>query len=137
MTNPNMHTEDVSDDGEITDGGELSVATYYSPCVGIMNADGYLRVVCDAPGHYIETRVDHATLIKACWTPPAKSEMPEINEARRIAAGYRDAAKAQGIVCPYHTWNLPWEDSALGLDSENAKAMASADEKTPPKPQDD
>ena len=67
-----MHIENIADD-QITDGGELSVTTYYSPCVGIMNADGYLRVVCDAPGHYTETRVDHATLIAAGWTPPAAS----------------------------------------------------------------
>lgn len=44
----------------------------------------------------------------------------ERNEARRIAAGHRDAAKAQEIVCPYHTWNLPWEDAAEALDSENS-----------------
>lgn len=80
MTNPNMHIENIADD-QITDGGELSVTTYYSPCVGIMNADGYLRVVCDAPGHYTETRVDRATLIAAGWTPPAAS--PENVEVAR------------------------------------------------------
>jgi hypothetical protein len=48
MTNPNMHTENMDDEGTITDGGKLSVVTYYSPCIGIMNADGYLRVVMDA-----------------------------------------------------------------------------------------
>jgi hypothetical protein len=73
MTNPNMHTENMDEEGTITDGGELSATTYYSPLVGIMDADGYLRVVCDAPGHYTETRVDHATLIAAGWTPPTAS----------------------------------------------------------------
>ncbi|MGL4398526.1 MAG: hypothetical protein ACRCXD_01545 [Luteolibacter sp.] len=75
MTNPNMHIENIENIAadQITDGGELSVTTYYSPCVWIMNADGYLRVVCDATGHYTETRVDHATLITAGWTPPAAS----------------------------------------------------------------
>ena len=76
MTNPNMHTENIADD-KITDGGELSVTTYYSPCVGIMNADGYLRVVCDAPGHYTETRVDQATLIAAGWNVTHKRRRPK------------------------------------------------------------
>ena len=85
-----MHTENVSDDGEITDGGELSVATYYSACVGIINADGYVRVVCDAPGHYTETRVDHATLIAAGWSQ---------RKAAETAAGKPDgqAENADGL----------------------------------------
>lgn len=72
MTNPNMHTEFIREDGETVEPEyDLAVATYYAPCVGILNADGYLRVIADAPGHHTETRVDHATLIAAGWTPPA------------------------------------------------------------------
>lgn len=91
MTNPNMHTENVSDDGEITDGGELSVATYYSPCVGIMNADGYLRVVCDAPGHHTETRVDHATLIAAGWS---KRDAGDSADEQRDRSALNDKTQA-------------------------------------------
>ena len=47
----------------------------------------------------------------------------ERDEARRIATAHRDAAKAQEIICPYHTWNLPWEDAVSGLDSENSQAQ--------------
>jgi hypothetical protein len=92
MTNPNMHTEHMDDEGEITDGAPLSVATFYSPCVGLINGDGYLRVVCDAPGHHVETRVDHATLIKAGWNPPADRE-EQLTSLLRQAADYMGEAE--------------------------------------------
>jgi len=79
-----MHTENISDDGEITDSPQV-VACYYYPCVGLMNADGYLRVFGDAPGHYSETRVDHATLIKAGWTPPQASPENDLGMAAGVA----------------------------------------------------
>ncbi len=111
----------MDEEGTITDGGELSVATYYSPCIGIMNADGYLRVVCDAPGHYTETRVDHATLINAGWTPPQAS--PENDEAwhplpgaslrfmlrfvatLRLRLGAGSGLPSAGLFCFF--WNYP------------------------------
>lgn len=62
-----IHTENIDEYGHVTDGGELSVTTFYLPCVGIINADGYLRVVSDDKGCYTETRILHQTLIDAGW----------------------------------------------------------------------
>ncbi len=68
MTNPNMHSEGINDDGECE--GHI-IATSYNPCKGIIPSDGYIRVIQDGEGQDYETRIDHALLIKAGWTPPA------------------------------------------------------------------
>lgn len=70
MTNPNMHTELIDETGNVED---TFIETHYLPCKGIAASDGYIRVLADAEGHDVETRVDHATLIAAGWTPPAAS----------------------------------------------------------------
>lgn len=67
MTNPNMHSEGIDDEGEVE--GHM-IATSYKPCIGIMTADGYIRVIQDGEGQNYETRVDHALLIQAGWMSP-------------------------------------------------------------------
>ena len=58
-----MHTEGI-ENGESSD---RLVATFYNPCTGIINANGYLRVIQDAEGCDMETRIDHETLEAAGW----------------------------------------------------------------------
>ena len=143
-----MHTENVSDDGEITDGGELSVATYYSPCVGVMNADGYLRVVCDAPGHYTETRVDHATMEHAGWYLDAddlvgRSQMAETAMTARVAELETQLAAARkaltvcdgAMIGKVKPSSVAFKMIRAIMYPENANAMASADTQTPTIPE--
>jgi hypothetical protein len=69
--NPNIHTENIDEDGEVIFDEESNlpfVAVYYQPCLGIRAANGYLRVFSDADGHHTETRIDHAALIAAGWS---------------------------------------------------------------------
>lgn len=76
-TNQNIHTENIDEDGEIIFDGESNlpfVATYYEPCIGIRDADGYLRVFSDADGHQTETRIDHAALIAEGWSKRIAAE---------------------------------------------------------------
>jgi hypothetical protein len=44
------------------------VETYYRPCEGIGDDDGFLRVQIDDDATDIETRVPHCALIAAGWT---------------------------------------------------------------------
>lgn len=63
----------IRDDGTVEG---YHVETYYRPCEGIGNDDGFLRVEIDDGATNIETRIPHDALIAAGWTPPPGVDLP-------------------------------------------------------------
>ena len=68
-----MSTEHIREDRTVEG---WFVETHYTPCKGVMDADGYMRVLVDEEGYDTETRILHATLNSIGWfqaseKPPA------------------------------------------------------------------
>lgn len=72
-----IHQEGINAEGEIND---LAIATFYSPCKGIIQAKEYIRIIQDGKGCDYETRVLNTRLIKAGWTPP-NAEVTDANRS--------------------------------------------------------
>jgi len=68
------------------------IETHYTPCKGIADADGYLRVLVDEKGYDTETRILHETLNGIGWVKSAA-----------LSANNQERAEAVEMVTPYIT----------------------------------
>ena len=69
MPNPNIHTDLISKDGEISD---MPFSTFYNHCAQLIQADGYIRVIQVREGHNYETRIDAGALMALGWVATAR-----------------------------------------------------------------
>jgi len=76
-----MKTEHIREDRTVEG---WYIETHYTPCKGIADANGYLRVLVDEEGYDTETRILHETLNGIGWV---KSAALSANNQERAEAG--------------------------------------------------
>lgn len=95
-----MRTENIRDDGTV-DGWRIE--THYTPCKGIADANGYLRVLVDEEGYDTETRILHETLNGIGWVKSAA-----------LSANNQERAEAGSVSLPTSEMLAAGMDSTLG-----------------------
>lgn len=119
MTNPNMHTEGIDADGEVED---CVISTYYNPCKGIVDSNGYLRVFQDGDCCDYETRIDHAVLIAAGWNHTNEVRLAALAE---VAAALSELPDHAGLLMAHRILATNTPDGVHRgslINSSNAEA---------------
>lgn len=64
MPHPDSFFKGIREDNTVDD---YPIETHYLPCSSIADDEGFMRVVVEADGYDIETRIAHDTLFAAGW----------------------------------------------------------------------
>lgn len=95
-----MRTEHIREDRTVE--GWL-IETHYTPCKGIADANGYLRVLVDEEGYDMETRILHETLSGIGWV---KSAALSANNQERAEAATPHPPTAEPVDPAYPFYEL-------------------------------
>lgn len=93
------------------------IETHYTPCKGIADANGYLRVLVDEEGYDTETRILHETLNGIGWVKSAA--LSANNQERAEAVPLKVTGKWES--CRVADYNQGWND-ALAATSTTPQA---------------
>lgn len=109
-----MKTEHIREDRTVEG---WYIETHYTPCKGIADANGYLRVLVDEEGYDTETRILHETLNGIGWVKSAA--LSANNQERAEAVPLKVTGKWES--CRVADYNQGWND-ALAATSTTPQA---------------